>query len=52
LFDPQLGIGACGDWCGGRRVEGAFLSGHALALRIIERWMGGGREGGGGVGVA
>ena len=27
LFDPTLAIGACGDWCAGPRVEGAFLSG-------------------------
>ena len=31
LFDPQLGIGACGDWCCGPRVEDAFLSGMAMA---------------------
>lgn len=34
LFDEMSGIGACGDWCGGPRVEGAFLSGAALAQRI------------------
>ncbi len=37
LFDPDLAIGACGDWCGGPRVEGAFLSGLALAERILSR---------------
>jgi hypothetical protein len=34
LFDAAMGIGACGDWCGGPRVEGAFLSGVALARRL------------------
>lgn len=31
LFDPALNIAACGDWCVGGRVEGAFLSGLAAA---------------------
>ncbi|MBD3676114.1 MAG: FAD-dependent oxidoreductase [Planctomycetaceae bacterium] len=35
LFDQELQIGACGDWCGGPRVEGAFVSGYELAERII-----------------
>jgi predicted NAD/FAD-dependent oxidoreductase len=35
LFDPQLRIGACGDWCSGPRVEGAFLSGAAVAGRVL-----------------
>ncbi|MDB4637879.1 MAG: FAD-dependent oxidoreductase [Planctomycetaceae bacterium] len=35
LFDPELRIGACGDWCGGPRVEGAFLSGYDVSSRII-----------------
>lgn len=35
LFDPTLAIGACGDWCAGPRVEGAFLSGVTLADQIL-----------------
>jgi len=35
LWDPALGIGACGDWCNGARVEGAWLSGEAIAGRIL-----------------
>ena len=36
LFDPDTGLGACGDWCGTPRVEGAVLSGLALAGRFLE----------------
>lgn len=35
LFDAESGLGACGDWCDEPRVEGAFLSGHALASRLL-----------------
>lgn len=31
LWDSAAGIGVCGDWCLGARVEAAFLSGRALA---------------------
>ncbi|MFY0575826.1 NAD(P)/FAD-dependent oxidoreductase [Cystobacter fuscus] len=35
LFDEKRGLGACGDWCAGSRVEGAYLSGMALSRRIV-----------------
>jgi predicted NAD/FAD-dependent oxidoreductase len=31
LFDAALGLGACGDWCIGNRVEAAFESASRLA---------------------
>ncbi len=31
LWDAATGLGVCGDWCLGARVEAAFLSGQALA---------------------
>ena len=34
-FDPELAVAACGDWAGGPRVEGAFLSGGAAASRLL-----------------
>lgn len=36
LADVALGIVACGDWCVGGRVEGAYLSGTAAANKIID----------------
>jgi predicted NAD/FAD-dependent oxidoreductase len=35
LFDPKMQVAACGDWCGGPRVEGAFLSGVSAAGRVM-----------------
>ena len=35
-LDAQAGIGIAGDWCGGPRVEGAWLSGTDLARRLLE----------------
>ena len=34
LWDAKAGIGVCGDWCLGHRVENAFVSGLELALTI------------------
>ncbi len=34
-WDPQQKVGACGDWCIDARIEAAFLSGHALAHRML-----------------
>jgi len=35
VFDDELQIGACGDWCLGGKIEAALQSGQALAKRII-----------------
>ena len=34
LWDSRAGVGACGDWCLGHRVEDAFVSGLELALAV------------------
>jgi len=34
LCDREIGLMACGDWCNGGRVEGAYLSGLAAADAI------------------
>jgi hypothetical protein len=35
LWDPEEKIGVCGDWCCRSRIEGAYLSGAAVAGRIL-----------------
>lgn len=35
LHYPELKLGLAGDWCGGPRVEGAYLSGLSLAERML-----------------
>jgi len=35
LWDAKSGLGVCGDWCIGHRVEDAFVSGLELALDAI-----------------
>lgn len=34
LLDESLGLGVCGDWCAGSRVEGAYVSARHLARRL------------------
>ncbi len=34
VWDAASGIGLCGDWCLGHRVEDAFVSGLELALQV------------------
>ena len=34
LWDAKTGVGSCGDWCLGHRVEDAFISGLELALAV------------------
>ncbi|MES2634665.1 MAG: FAD-dependent oxidoreductase [Pseudomonadota bacterium] len=34
LWDRKTGLGICGDWCLGHRVEDAFVSGLELALKV------------------
>jgi predicted NAD/FAD-dependent oxidoreductase len=36
LWDAQLKLGVCGDWCLGRRVEDAWQSGTELARRMLQ----------------
>lgn len=36
LWDSDLKVGMCGDWCSGARIEGAFESGLAAARRILD----------------
>ena len=35
FYDAELALGIAGDWCAGGRVEGAFLSGQALAGAVM-----------------
>jgi predicted NAD/FAD-dependent oxidoreductase len=35
-WHADAGLGLCGDWLNGGKVEGAWLSGRQLALRILE----------------
>ena len=35
LWDESAGIGACGDWCLGHRVEDGFVSGLEMAMQLV-----------------
>ena len=35
LWEPDLGLAVCGDWCLGARIEAAYLSGQAAAGRVL-----------------
>jgi predicted NAD/FAD-dependent oxidoreductase len=35
MLSKNQGIGLCGDWCLGHRVEDAFISGLELALDAL-----------------
>jgi len=37
VLDLEANLAVCGDWCGGPRIEGAFLSGHAMAKALLAR---------------
>jgi renalase len=37
LWTKEKGIGLCGDWCLGHRVEDAFVSGLELALAVLKK---------------
>ena len=37
LLDEASGLSAIGDWCSGSKVENAFLSGSALAARLVSQ---------------
>jgi len=37
LYHPDSGLGVCGDWCPGSRIEGAFLSGLGLAEALLHQ---------------
>jgi predicted NAD/FAD-dependent oxidoreductase len=36
FWNSKERLGICGDWCSGSRVEGAFLSGRAIAEQVLQ----------------
>ncbi len=39
-WDAKAGLGMCGDWLNGGKVEGAWISGSALARNVLESFAG------------
>ncbi|MFM8579953.1 MAG: NAD(P)/FAD-dependent oxidoreductase, partial [Planctomycetaceae bacterium] len=39
LLAEEVGLGVCGDWCGGPRVEGAWTSGARLGEELAKWWL-------------
>ncbi|OYD54374.1 NAD/FAD-dependent oxidoreductase [Thauera propionica] len=39
LWCPEQGLGLCGDWLNGGRVEGAWLSGRALGREMVRSFQ-------------
>jgi renalase len=40
LWNPELRLGACGDWCGGRHISGAWQAGTDLAEKVLSALAG------------
>lgn len=38
VWDADLKLGLCGDWLNGGKVQGAWLSGHNLAQKLVNNW--------------
>ena len=36
LWNPKLRLGACGDWCGGKHISGAWQAGMDLAEKVLQ----------------
>ena len=38
LWDPNMGLGACGDWMVGEQVESAWISAMAMSRAVLD-WL-------------
>lgn len=45
LWNPELRLGTCGDWCSGSQIEDAWRSGRNLAEKIAGRLIGPANDG-------